>query len=42
MLRNAVEGVKFTGKKQYESERFNVISVARGLVSNIIRMDHKG
>ena len=32
MLPNAVEGVSFPGKKDYEGERFNDISVTRGCV----------
>ena len=29
MLRNAVRGISFPGKKRYEGVRFNVISVTR-------------
>ena len=33
-LRNAVGGVRFSGKKRYEGVRFNVISVTRGWVGS--------
>ena len=34
MLRNAVGGVSFPGKKRYEGVWFNVISVTRGWVGS--------